>query len=241
MKHLLISILALLLISSSAWAQDDNYEPTGIGSGGTVFGFKGGMTLATQTWNGYQRNALLSYHGDLQVEWLGRWTQKEKGPMRRYAMQIQLGYHRKGSGFRNVFSLNGSPAPTNTFHNISLTAIGKGYFKTSAVTNLYYGLGLRLDGTVDYQLFGTGLEGVNRINYGVWLGGGLEFELKNAAPVFFIEVNISPDISQQVFVPPGIDTGLRDVNGNPIPSREQKVINLIAELSIGMKFGKGAE
>ena len=229
-----------LTFSLSAQEEENNYDG-GIGSGGTVWGFKGGPSLATQMWNGFQRAPLFSYHGDVFIEVLGPWKDKKgTGSFKRSSFGAQLGYHRKGSSLRSVFYYTDGKQvklPSNVFHNISLTAFGKGAFKTSQNSNFFYGMGLRLDYTLTYSLIGYGLEGVNRPNYGIWLGAGHEWRLKDALGLF-VELSISPDISKQIFVPPGYPTGLYYSNGNPIMSQGQKVNNLLMEISIGIKFGK---
>lgn len=231
-----ILIAFFLIIGFGVCAQDEPIVNTGnLGSGGYAFGLKGGPAISTQTWNGYQRNALLAYHIDVFSEIYGQWKEGQNGLTKRSSLQVQLGYHQKGSSFRNLFISTG-PTPSNVFHNISFALIGKGAYELRELMNAYYGLGLRLDYTLDYQLIGFGVEGVNRFNYGVWLGGGVEFELKKGKHVFFVEGNISPDLSRQVFVPAGFSTGIVDINGNPILTQEQKVLNLVLEVSFGVKL-----
>lgn len=230
---------SFLLISFLCAAQETPDPPYSgaLGSGGTGYGIKGGATLATQTWNGYQRNALYSYHADAFVEILGAWKDKnETGNFRRSSFQVQLGYHRKGSAFRNIFYQNNNPPP-NVFHNLSLGFLGKGAFKIKERNNLFYGIGLHVDYTMTYQLQGFGAQsGVNRFNYGVWLGGGYEWGLSESLALF-IELSISPDISKQVYIPPGLPTQFTDpISGQVVLSTEQKVYNLPLELSVGIKF-----
>lgn len=215
----------------------------GIGSGGYAFGLKGGPTVATQTWNGFQRNALFAYHGDVFVEVLGSW--KEKGNIKqRSSFQAQLGYHQKGSTFRNVFyydiNNNRVRIPSNQFHNLSLGLLGKGAFQFNEMSLAYYGIGLTVEYTLSYQLVGLGTEtGVNRFTYGIWFGGGYEFNLGNSPWALFIEANINPDIGRQVFIPAGLPTQYSDpVSGQRILTQEQKVNNLVFELSIGVKMNR---
>jgi len=224
-------------------AQEDITDSGGVGSGGYAFGFKGGPTVATQTWNGFQRNALFSYHGSAFVEAMGRWNDKN-AVAKRSSFQAELGYQRKGSTFRNVFFYNQGnqkvSIPSNLFHNISLTLLGKGAFKIKERSLAYYAIGLNLNYTVNYQLVGMGSSaGVNRFNYGIWLGGGYEWQLGKGPWAFFIEANINPDISKQVFMPPGLRTQYQDpVSGQPIYTTEQKVYNLVFEFSLGVKINK---
>lgn len=228
-------------LCSYVLAQDENSEINGnVGSGGFAFGIKGGPTVATQNWNGFQRNGLISYHADIFVESMGSW--KQKGEIaQRSSFQAQLGYHRKGSTFRNVFIFdqnnNKIKIPSNLFHNISLGLLGKGAFKIEEKSLAYYSIGVTLNYTVDYQLVGLDANtGVNRFTYGVLFGGGYEWNLGNSPLSFFIEANINPDIGRQVFIPAGLATQYRDQNGNVILTQEQKVNNLIFELSVGLKI-----
>lgn len=235
MNRLSLIVLLILGLGYQLQAQREPPYDGGLGSGGFDYGLKGGLTIATQDWNGFQRNALFSYHGDIFLDVKGVWKEKENGPTTQSRFGGQLGYHRKGSSFRNVFVLGGGSRPKNAFHNVSLTLWGKQAFKTSPSSNFYGGFGLRADYTVSYELFGFGTEGVNRVNYGVWLGAGMEFDL-NEKSAIVLEISVSPDLSNQILVPAGYPTGLEDQNGNPILSQEQKVNNLIFEVSAGFKL-----
>jgi hypothetical protein len=245
-KALLLIFFGFILGTTlTVHAQEANIEQINgsFGSGGYAFGIKGGPTVATQTWNGFQLNALFSYHTDLFAEVLGSWKDKNgTGKFQRSSFVAQLGYHRKGSAFRNVFVYgpNGGfvIVPSNEFHNLSLTLMGKGAFKTNETSNVYYALGLRLDYTITYQLLQQTTFGVNRFNYGVWLGGGYEWQLGKGPWAVFVEANISPDLSRQVFIPGGLPSQYRDANGNYLPTTEQKVVNLVFELSAGVKLYK---
>jgi len=97
-----------------------------------------------------------------------------------------------------------------------------------------------LDYTVEYKLVGIGTEaGVNRFTYGVWFGGGYEWDLGKSPLSFFIEANINPDIGRQVFIPAGLRTQYTDQQtGQPIYTTQQKVNNLIFELSVGLKINR---
>jgi hypothetical protein len=242
MRYLFLTLFFSIALQLSA--QDDVAEYSGsVGSGGFAFGFKGGPTVATQNWNGFQRNGLITYHGDIFVESMGSW--KQKGNIsQRSSFQAQLGYHRKGSTFRNVFiydqNNNKIKIPSNIFQNISLGLLGKGAFKIEEKSLAYYAIGITLDYTVKYQLVGMGTEaGVNRFTYGVWFGGGYEWDLGKSPLSFFIEANINPDIGRQVFIPAGLRTQYTDQQtGQPIYTTQQKVNNLIFELSVGLKINR---
>ena len=117
------------------------------------WGAKGGFTLANQKWNTSQSRVLPTYHAATFMEFLGPWKQskKETGPMRRLGFMPSLGYHRRGravafrSGNTNFFA-------SDVFHNVSLLLAGKGYFKLSDQWAAYYGMGLRVDYTVAWNL-----------------------------------------------------------------------------------------
>lgn len=244
MKNFILYYL-LLMMPFFVIAQAETTAPYGggLGSGGYAYGIKGGPTVANQTWNNFQRNALIAYHADLFLEVLGSW--KEKGnTTQRSSFQAQLGYHQKGSTFRNVFFFdqnnNRVRIPSNFFHNVSLGLLGKGAFKIQEKSLAYYAIGLTLDYTVSYQLVGLGATtGVNRFTYGVWFGGGYEWNLGNSPWAFFVETNINPDISRQVFIPAGLPTQYSDpVSGQRILTTEQKVNNLVFELSAGFKLNR---
>jgi hypothetical protein len=96
-----------------------------------------------------------------------------------------------------------------------------------------------LNYTVKYQLVGfDGNTGVNRFTYGALFGGGYEWDLGNSPVSFFVEAAINPDIGRQVFIPGGLPSQYRDQDGNVIPTQQQKVNNLIFELSVGFKMNR---
>ena len=77
------------------------------------------------------------------------------------------------------------------------------------------------------------------LNYGVWLGGGVEFQLAKTSA--FLELSISPDASRQVYMPPGINLNFTDAFGNQLTTREEKVFNFALEISLGFKLGRNQE
>ncbi|MCH2042883.1 MAG: hypothetical protein MK212_01990 [Saprospiraceae bacterium] len=244
MRYLVILFLCCALGAS---AQDDedfgssngaNFEPMPEEqSGGVGWGLKGGLTIANQRWNFTQKEPLFTYHGALHVDVMGGWKGREgKKTMQRYGFMAQLGYHQRGSRYRNWFV--GSQKLKDVFHNISLGAGGKGCFLVGGQNILYYGFGLRLEVTAAQRLvYSTHASLVNRFNYGLFLLGGVEFNLPKSPLGLILEVNISPDISRQVYMPPGIYIGDNLVTGDPLYSVEEKVINLSLEVSAGFRFG----
>ncbi|MCP4440637.1 MAG: hypothetical protein GY810_16955 [Aureispira sp.] len=232
MYRLLIIGLSVLLFNSNAWSQEQDED----GIGAFAFGAKGGFTLASQAWNKIQMTPIISYHGDLFVEWMGGWKTKAKGPKMRYGFQAQLGYHRKGSAWGRAFQNNITP---NIFHNIGLAVLGKGYFQTGKFSP-YYGIGLRMDYTVKSQLVTPQyIAAVRKITYGIWFGGGIEWHTGEKSPLdLVLEVSVSPDIGPQIEAPPvdASNSGMIDYLGNPVSLPAQKVFNIIFEVSLGVKL-----
>ncbi len=236
MNQLIYIVLGVLmscpLLAQSTMAQ-----------GGMAWGAKGGFTIATQRWNGADaQQALPSYHGAAFVEWLGAWKGRDSIRQKRSSFGLELGYHRKGNGVRvQYINANGNNVRTlltNEFHNVSLVLFGKGNYRTGRNTEVYYTLGIRADYTAKFSILATSYAPyVNSFNYGATLGGGYVYQFNNSPIALFIEASISPDISRQIYVPAGIPT-VYQVNGSTYqyPSTEQKVNNLIGEISVGIKF-----
>ncbi|WCL80137.1 hypothetical protein PPO43_09120 [Saprospira sp. CCB-QB6] len=225
MAQYLLLLIALLATNARLLAQEEQPEDELLG--GFYYGVYGGGTVATQNWNNFQRNALMSYHAGIFVESL---LPGSAGQQTSYL--FALGYHKKGSSFRNMF-VGGSTVPANEFHNLTLLGAFKKNYATGPEERdrLYFLLGLRAEYTLDYQLVGFGVEGVNRALLGVKLAGGYDLRLPDSGLGLRLEASVSPDITRQVFVPAGYSTGMNDQNGNPILSQEQKVYNLIFEVS----------
>ena len=85
MKQYIYSIALFFLFCSFAQAQQMG------------FGVKGGLLVGTQQ----SKRALISYHGDLVFEAMGKW-QGENTP-RRLGFVAQLGYHRRGASYNSGF------------------------------------------------------------------------------------------------------------------------------------------
>jgi hypothetical protein len=213
---------------------------------GTLYGLKGGLTVGTQRWNNFDRQALFSYHGAFSLESAGEWRENKS----RTLFGMQLGYHRRGSAVRVQYADPSNPQNVirdvlpYPFHNLSLVVSGKGQHLLSPTMLGQYNLGLRLDYTVAYSNpFMDFDRFVNKFNYGLWLGGGLQWALGKAPLNLLLEVNISPDISRQIYVPPGIPIQYVDWSGNVqrFPSQEQKVMNMCFEVSVGLIFVKKRE
>ena len=236
----------VLLLCFNLRAQDDpasmhpSQQPAG------VYAFKGGLTMATQRWNGTDRQALPSYHGVLSFESAGDWRERN-GRFSRTNFGLNVGYHRKGSAVRMQYQ---NPLDLSQiirhridipFHHLALTPYAKGQFWSNPKTMSYYALGAHLSYTVahDTSMFFVDKRYVNKFNYGLWIAGGVEFSLgADSSFGLVLELSITPEISRQIFIPPGLPIQFRDASGSvqTFVSQEQRVNNLIFELSVGFKF-----
>lgn len=208
---------------------------------GTIFYAKGGLTIATQKWNGVDGNQpLLASNIALGLEFPNANTDKKL----RSSFGIQLGYHPKGNATRVRYQSVSNPNDfergklKNQFHNIGLLLFGKGTGEVGTNMEAYYLLGLRLDYTYKFDMYMNNIDNyVKKFNYGVTLGGGFNYNIPNTRLGIFIEATVSPDISKQVYIPAGIPVQYT-MNGvtNSYPSQEMKVHNLVFELTLGFKL-----
>ncbi|PHI21411.1 hypothetical protein CEQ90_03160 [Lewinellaceae bacterium SD302] len=219
--------------------------------GGSFFGVRGGLSIGTQSWSGFEMNPLLTYHGDVFLE-----TLPENG---RFSLWASLGYHIRGSRIqqRRVFDLSGNPfqAPGESFQfqNASLAVGGKSVFAYTKIADVYYTIGLRLDYTIDTNLddyndlsegansqfrafypFDT-YEFINRINYGLTFGGGVDIPLSDKIGVV-LQVTAQPDFSLQ-YNQPAIDNVASPFQqGQNVTLPERKIRNFTLEVSAGFRF-----
>lgn len=204
-----------------------------------AFGVKGGLSVATQRWNNFDRDVLIGSNASVFVEF------QTEG---KFAIFIEGGYHQRGSALRFPASTGVSstgaivniPASVRkqTFHNAAIILGGKNLINTSGKINPYYGFGARLEYTIANdigKLYPVWEQFLNTFNYGVTLSGGLEYGFGDERPgALFLEFSAHPDFSKQVFVPPG--TYYNRFLDQNIPTQEQKVINLSFEITLGIKF-----
>lgn len=197
----------------------------------TAAGLKGGLTLGTQSWNGQDREPMLGYHLDYVYENF----QTED-----FSLVMQLGYHQRGSAIRSQFyDLAGNfyrVTNRNLFHNAVLMLGAKNTLPNAfAGGELYYLLGARVEYTVDDSIATARnfSRFVRKVNYGITAGGGAQFRVGDRYQLF-VELQVSPDFSQQVYAPPG--NYVANFNGNTVivNLQEQRVNNLSIELSVGM-------
>ena len=201
-----------------------------------AFGAKGGLLVGVGTQQG--KRALLSYHGDLFFETMGKW--QGDNVARRLGMVIQLGYHRRGTSYNTGYFNNVNFIASDLFHNISLATLLKGNFKLGNFLP-YYGVGVRLDITPSSQVINTlDAQGVTPVNFGFWLGGGIEWEPPKLPFGLFLELSINPDITPQIFFPKGTQVQYIQPFSTATTTRsfteDYKIINISLEVTLGIKF-----
>jgi len=218
-----------------------------------VFGLKGGPTLGVQTWGNSDRDPLFKYHGILFIE-----SYREESP---FSMFAQLGYHIKGSAVRFGFSrtcfdfINNREVPCNLdnleyqFRNASLSLGGKKRFDRNGKT-LYYLFGVRGDFTINtnlsdfnnnniYYYGALGEGGVNKFNYGMLVGGGIEFELADLVGAM-VEFTLAPDFSLQ-YRSEAVPNAIGPIPGQPITIPKREIRNIALELTVGLSFLRKVE
>lgn len=239
-KGLHISLL-FLVFATISWAQ------------GTVYGLKGGLTIANQSFQtgGTSENSLLfKYHGALSIE-----SAPEDNTSTIFA---QVGYHTRGHARRfrrgvfldplsNQLRETGAFTQEFIFQNAMLM-LG---FKRRGVLNnekAYYAIGMRGEYTLKtnlpklenapsiYALYFPTQDFVRKFNFGLSLTGGYEHQFSEFVGAF-VELSVHPDISRQYWQRP-IPLNLTDPFTGQLISNipEQSIRNLTFELSIGIRF-----
>ena len=212
---------------------------------GTAYTLKGGLTLGVQKWNGFDQDPLFKYHGAISAESLDETSL--------FSVFAQVGYHIKGSALRNGSFLdqNGNfrrlPAQEFLFKNLSLVLGGKRKYDMSDVMRGYYLFGLRGDYTLGTNLdeykeaneFNGGLyypiDGfVKKWNYGVTLGGGLEFSLGEVVGAL-LELTVNPDFSYQ-YRQPAIPNVRDPYTGQNRTIQERTIRNVTFEITAGFRL-----
>lgn len=201
MKRCLLLFTALLFIISSAQSQ------------GTVFGVKGGPSLAFQKWNNFDRDPLFAYHIMTYVESLPEYPDD-------LTLFAQVGYHQRGSALRfrrqSVRDGNGSFVTVRAFsqrfkfNNIALSLGAKQRFNSNDTYSLYYMLGIRGEYTLNTNLFSLDDENipnqliafypvddlVRKFNGGIIVGAGIEFNFAEYIGGL-IELTFNQDFTKQ--------------------------------------------
>jgi len=215
-----------------------------------AFGLKGGLLVGTQSWDGFERDVLLRYHGIAFIE-----SAPEDNS---YALFAQVGYHERGSAIRgrNTFFVDNDGnvraalgrAQKFIFKNACLAIGAKKKYEWNDKYP-YYLIGLRGEYTIgtnldEYETYTQRgylqypfKEFVRKINYGVIVGGGIEFPVTDLISGI-VELTINPDLSMQYNSPPinNIPPPPNSINQNPISLRERRVTNTSLELTVGMRF-----
>ncbi len=225
-----ICSILLLILGLNYTAQSQSYN----------FGLRLGPSIGFQQWNGFDQDPLFAYHGAAFIE-----SFTEDSPSSLYA---QLGYFTRGSSFRS-FSFNGfSLSQGFQFNNISLTVGAKNIFRESGSLKLFYTVGIRGDYTVstnlsDYDRFASPFypndEFVNKINYGLSIGGGIQYQLSEFIGGS-VEVSINPDVSKQ-FQQPQIDNILNPYTNQQTSIGAREIRNLSIDISLSIRFLRKVE
>ncbi|MEM1327805.1 MAG: hypothetical protein AAGI23_17720 [Bacteroidota bacterium] len=212
-----------------------------------AFGPKGGLSVGIQSWDGFEQDPLLSYHGILFIE-----SAPESNA---FALFAQAGYHVRGSAIRNRFAQNiinnqvtRVPPQEFQFRNVSLTLGAKQKSDLSATDiKTYYLFGVRGDYTINTNLdeyefltqrFGPSIYPldafVQRFNYGVTLGGGFEYPVSDLVSGL-LELTINPDLSNQYRQPqiPGV---YNPFTGNNTTLSERLIKNVTFEVTLGLRL-----
>lgn len=222
---------------------------------GYYFGLKGGLTIGTQQWQSLDRDPLFRYHGIAFVESIAEENS--------FGLFAQAGFHEKGSAIRNRLfrnSLNGGffRAPTYQFifRNASLTLGAKQKFDLgTSNSKWFYLLGIRGDYTLNTNLgeFREFIERnpafaifpidepefINEINYGVTVGGGVEFPFTEFIGLV-LEFTLNPDFSFQ-YVQPAIPNVQEPFTGTNRTIPERQIRNLTLEVTVGFRFLRKVE
>jgi len=204
MKKYILLVAGMLLFCTTIFAQS-----------GTAYGFKGGLTLGSQNWNGQEMEILFGYHGALSLES----RDEELG----FSLFGDLGWHRKGS--RRVFQ--GTVFIDQSGNERELPR--RGY--KQPFDNVMVVIGAKKIGSKDFFD-----QYINKFTYGGSVVGGIEYMMNDTGAVYF-ELSFHPDLSKQIFVPEGLTyiSPLTNQQGN---LGRQEVTNFVLEISLGYKIFK---
>lgn len=247
MQRLLFLLLAAWLTFSLSAQFIDHI---GEDESGSFFGIRGGASVGSQNWSGFEMSPLIAYHVDAFLE-----TLPEDG---RFSLWTSLGYHIRGSRLQqqNVFGVNGNlfrtPSETFQFRNAVLMVGGKQVFKYTKIADIYYTIGLRLDYTIGTNLSEyNSLEGsqgvafrnfypfdsyefINRINYGLVFGGGIDIPLSDKVGAT-LQLTAHPDFSLQYDQPP-IENVINPFGAGNTNLPQRRIRNFTLELTAGFRF-----
>ena len=224
-KHKFIILVVTILVSGASTMR----------SQGTVFGFLAGPTLSTSKLNGFVKEPFVRYHAIAFIE-----SSSEISPNNLYA---RLGYHIKGSAvnygyyYDNVGNEYPGGSQSMEFHNISVS-LGVKQRQEIGTKHISYGFGIRGDFNLDskFGVLFSGLDGTqNPFTYGVDVDAGIEFPLSELISVL-IEAGVSPDFSDQIFIPTQHTDYYYEDGITPIIIPETKLVNVVFEVRAGFRF-----
>lgn len=220
MKKIFIILILGCLAFTNAQGQDNAY------------GVLGGLTVATQKWNGFDRDPLLTWNGRFFYESLLN---------ERLSVIGEVGLHNRGSGILAQYIVPGTGnLQTNyskmVFRNVSVLGAAKQVYEVKENLEAFVKLGLRVEYTVadTFEIFEQYSEAVRPFNYGVTLGGGFHFGPKDGPIQFVLDAQVSPDFSQQLYAPNAQIWNRYTLQYQTFP--EQKVTNLSFEITLGIRF-----
>jgi len=199
---------------------------------GTAYGIKGGLTAGTQSWNNSQREYLFAYNGSLFIE-----SVHDSMSLRFFG---QLGYTKKGSAivvnsFVNPNTNETIPRQTikQPFEQANLVVGVKNMHPFTDLFRGYYGVGVRLDYLLRYNIQYLNVDQfVNKLTYGLALGGGIEYQPEDSGIAFQLEAMFNQDLSNQIFYENIIVTN----QWGQQTSNSARVINSALDITLGIKF-----
>lgn len=202
------------------------------------FGLKGGLTGASQAWENQNRanSLMLAWH-------VAAYIESQDNTEDKYSIFSQLGYHIRGSAtrFGGGVGFGGIIIEPRTFRqefkNISLALGGKRKYPSFSGHQWFYSFAVRGEYTLDYNLeyYATLVlpEDVRRFNFGISVGTGYQLNIREKVGIL-LELQVQPDFSRQVFVPPLRWNNPHTGQIQPLP--EQSIRNLSVELSAGFRL-----
>lgn len=206
-----------------------------------IFGPKLGPSACFQQWNGFEQDVLFSFHGAVFIE-----SYDAESTSSLYA---QAGYFTRGSALRvNDFFSGFSSSQGFEFNNLSVTLGAKRILKDEGTLRPFYTVGIRGDYTLstnlsDYEQFQSAFypnnEFVNKINYGLSIGGGFQYDLSEFVGGA-LEITINPDVSKQYEQPGGI-TVINPFTGNTNNLQARDIRNLSIDISLSIRFLRKVE
>jgi len=214
-----------------------------------AWGVKGGLLVGLQKWESLQQDPLLKYQGSMFIE-----SVPEDNA---FALYGQAGLHLKGSAIRNQRFLNNNgqifnqPTTEFIFRNLSVVLGAKQKSDFGATGKKFYSFGVRADYTLSTNLddlqngpfvsiaypFDTF---VQNFNYGVSVGGGLEFPFTELIGAI-VDLTINPDVSFQYRQPALGNVPSPFDPGQTISIAERRILNVSVELSVGFRFLRKVE